>query len=615
MVKGPYMYIRTTDRGGMHAAGVTNLGANLHLLLLPALLVLFLGGCAASPVEQEGVTPPLLHSEMGTEPYAGVFSAREQCESAAAAYGEFLHTWLGAQQAAQYLDAGDGAGDFCFPETGIEEREQRLVRYLCAQACVYLQHEDTQQALQKVLRAQELNQEFIPAQLLRVEVAAAQGNTSGALAKIEQIYAAHPHLNRLNLHMNALHMEQQDFASAAEDLQRYLYIQPDAKAVLLELGRIQARQEDFSDATKTLQTLIDLAPDDPVAYFELGQVLEQRQKFRRALDLYRTAAQTLEHSVQEFEFLQAQLLLEQQEYAAAADVLRSSLAREESVPLRLLYGYALLHLEQYTAAVPELRSAAEGLEFNSMAWLWLGKALALQQQWYDAIAAFQQVDKGDPRTEALLHLAGLYHIVGYNQDAITTLDELLDLGVSDPIMYQHLSYLHMLEQNNSAAVAALEHGLEKYPGNVELNNHLGLLYATLKEYALALKHMEQVALQRPDDAEALNNLAYLYAETEQNLEDAVTLAQTALEQEPRAEFHDTLGWVYVKLGRYAEALEHLRRAHDMQPQNAQILEHLGDLYSAMGQKAQAGEAYFKAQEIHRHNEYLKDKSNPDSMER
>jgi len=597
----------------------------LQCWVLLAVLVLGVGGCAAPHMEHkdevrgevlEGVAP-VFRSEPGVEPYARVFNVREDCETAAVAYQEFLHTWLGTEQTAQYFDADDASGHFCAPKQEGRDGDERarLVHYLCAQACVHLQHEDTRLAQQCVLHALELNPGFLPAQLLRAEVMAAQGDAAAALAQIEQIYVALPHLNRLNLRMNTLHMQQQDYASAAQDLQRYLYVQPDAEVVLLQLGRIQAEQKKYAEATKTLQTLIDLAPDKPVAYFELGQVLEQRHEFSRALDIYRTAAHTLEQSVQEFEYLQAALLLEQHEYAAAADVLRSSLTREESVPLRLLYGYALLQLEQYAAAVPELRIAAEALEFNPMAWLWLGKALAIQQQWYDAIAAFQQVDEGDARPEALLHLAGLYHAVGYNLDAISALDELLDMGESDPILYQHLSYLHILEQNSPAALVALKNGVEKHPDNVELNYRLGLLYAMLGDHALALKYMEQVALQRPDDVEVLNNLAYLYAETEQNLEHAATLVQAALEQGSRAEFHDTLGWVYFKQGRYAVALEHLLQAHDMRPHDAQILQHLGDIYTAMGRKARAEEAYLKALELCNENENLQCKPNSDSTER
>lgn len=607
------MYLCATNTRRSHAFKGAALCACLQLLLLLAILLLGTGGCAAPRTKQGGLASKVPGSEIDAEYCTGAFNSREECENAAVVYQEFLHKWFGEQQATQYFATEDAAFYLCAPGKGDED--ERLLHRLCAQVWVNLQQEDVYQAQQYVLCALELKSDFPPAQLLSAEVEAAQGDTAEALVQFEQIFAAHPHLNRLHLRTSALHMEQQEYASAAEDLQRYLYEQPEAEAVLLQLGRIQAQQKHYADAIKTLQTLIDLSPDNPVAYFELGQVLEQQREFKRALDLYRTAAHTLEHSVQEFEYLQAKLLLEQHEFAAAADVLRSSLAREESVPLRLLYGFALLQLEQYAAAVPELRSAAEGLEFNSMAWLWLGKTLALQQQWYDAIAALQQVSEGDARSEALLHLAGLYHAVGYNQDAIAALDELLDRGVSDPILYQHLSYLHLMEQNNPSAVTALEHGVEKHPDSVELKYRLGQLYAMLGKNAAALKYMEQVVLERPDDATVLNDLAYLYAETEQNLEHALTMAQAALEQGARAEFHDTLGWVYFKLKRYAPALKHLRRAHDMRPHDAQILQHLGDLYTAMGQKTQAEKTYIKYLELRRDNMYLHDKPNPFSTER
>lgn len=376
--------------------------------------------------------------------------------------------------------------------------------------------------------------------------------------------------------------------SEAQDLQHYLNVQPDARVVLLRLGRIQADQKQFDEAAKTLQTLIEVAPEDPVAYFELGQVLENQHKYKCALDLYRNAAAILHDSIQEFEYLQAKLLLQRQEFAAAAKVLKKSLEREESVPLRLLYGYALLNMEEYAAAVPELRAAAEALEFNPMAWLWLGQALEQQQRWHDAIAAFQQVDQGEARTQALLHLAGLYHVVGYNQDAIQTLHELLDsAGVSDPLLYQYLSYLYTIEDENAAALAVLERGLEEYPESIELQYRLGLLHAMMDNHTAALKHMQIVAQQRPADIEVMNNLAYLYAQTGQNLEYAATLARTALNQEERAEFHDTLGWIYFKQRRYDEALIHLRKARDMRPDDPHILEHLARVYAARGEHNRA----------------------------
>lgn len=601
------MPLRAQDIAKVYAL----LSGFLPRFVFVAFLMYGTGGCVAVQgrvAEENSVESEVCEAPQASAMYGGVFHSQDQCDEAVGIYREFLYKFLGAHYAEQVLDSGE---PLCANADGGQKQDDVLVHYICAQACMYLKQNNNPQALLCVARALELNPTFIPAQLIRAEIAAAQDKVPEAISRLERIFVAHPYLNRLHLRMNALHMQQNDYVGAARDLQRYLYVEPDAQAVLLQLGRIQAQQKDFAAATKTLQTLIDLAPLEPVAYFELGQVLEQQSRYGRALNLYRTAAHTLEHSVQEFEFLQAELLLEQNEYAAAADVLRSSLTREDSVPLRLLYGYALLQMGEYTAAVPELRAAAEALEFNSMAWLWLGQALEHQKHWYDAIAAFQQVEEGAVHTGALLHLAGLYHMVDYNLDAIKAFDDLLARGLSDPILYQQLSNLHIQEHNYPDAVSALGQGIEKHPDNVELKYRLGLLYAMTGDYSAALEWMQQVERLRPDDPEVLNNLAYLYAETETNLEHAVTLVQTALEHESRAEFHDTLGWIYFKLGRYTAALNHLLRARDMRPPDAQILQHLGDVYAAVGQMAQAADAYAKSLEIDRDNIYLHNRLNLD----
>jgi Flp pilus assembly protein TadD len=192
--------------------------------------------------------------------------------------------------------------------------------------------------------------------------------------------------------------------------------------------------------------------------------------------------------------------------------------------------------------------------------------------------------------------------VGYNQDAIQTLHELLDsAGMTDPLLYQHLSYLYMIEDENAAALAVLERGLEEYPESIELHYRLGLLHAMLDNHAAALEYMQIVAQQRPADIEVMNNLAYLYAQTEQNLEYAATLARTALNQEERAEFHDTLGWIYFKQQRYDEALEHLRKARAMRPEDPQILEHLERVYAAEGKETRAADIRAEIEKISRNN--------------
>lgn len=536
-------------------------------------------------------------------------------DEAQTAYREFLLTWLGPEQILPYVSGAQ----ICANCTDRGAEPAVLACHHAARSYVNLGQGEYLQARTHIECALELQPDYLPARLLLAEVLQAEGDPAAALMQIEEVFAAYPDLIRLHLRMSMLYMEQQDYARAARELQRFLYVQPETEAVLLQLGRIQKRQQHWSEAEKTFQTLIDLAPNDPHAYFELGQVLEQQEYFTRALNLYRSAAATLGDNRLEFEYLQAQLLLNLEDHAAAANILRTALAQQENAPMRLMYGYSLLRQGEYAEAVPELRAAAEALEFSGLAWHWLGEAHERQQQWYAAMAAFQQIDPEQQEyVSALLHLAGLYHVVGYNQDATAALEAVLEGGIVAPadaaldpsfrpFIYQKLSYLYLLEQDTPAAEDALLRGLNLYPDDGNLAYHLGLLYAVSGDHPAAVRYLEQVVRLQPEHAEALNNLAFLYAQSGQQLERAVDLVQRALRLEQRAAYYDTLGWIYFKLERYAAALEQLQQAHLLLPDDAQILEHLGDVHAAMHHPEQARAAYLEALRIQPDNNELKQK--------
>ena len=583
------------------------------------LLLVLLWGCSAPKGGTGGAFKGTLCED--------IYMSQQECEEAQAAYEEFLLTWLGPEQALPYVsDAQICAGcTLQFVEPSV------LASHHAARSCLNLLRDEYSQARKHIERALKLQHDYLPARLLLAEVLLAEGKPAAALKQIEEVFAAYPELIRLHLRMSMLHMEQQDYARATHELQRFLYVQPEAEAVLLQLGRIQQRQQLWSEAEKTFQTLIDLAPDEPLAYFELGQVLEQQEYFTRALNLYRNAAAVFADNRLEFEYLQAQLLLNLEEYAEAADVMQTALAQQDNAAMQLLYGYALLRQGAYVEAVPELRAAAETLEFSGLAWHWLGEVHERLQQWYAAIAAFQQIDSEQQEySSALLHLAGLYHVVGYNQDAITALEGVLKKGIStqsnssssqpldspssfiasNSIIYQKLSYLYLLERNTSAAEDTLLRGLDLYPDDENLAYHLGLLYAVSGDHPAAVHYLEQVVRVQPEHAEALNNLAFLYAQSGQQLDRAAALVQRALLLEQKAAYYDTLGWIYFKQKRYAAALEQIQQAHLLLPDDAQILEHLGDVLAAMQHPERARAAYLEALNIQPDNNKLRQKLNP-----
>ncbi len=581
------------------------------------LLLISLCGCS---LYKDGIEGKLLCGD--------IYKSAQGCEEAQDAYKEFLLAWLGPELALAYV----GDPQICTNCAEKRAETSMLVYHHAASSCVNLLHNEYAQARIHMKSALKLQPDYVPAQLLLAEVMRAQEGPAAALAQIKKILAVEPSLTRLHLRKSMLHMEQQDYARAASDLKYFLNTYPDTKEVLLQLGRIQQRQQLWSEAEKTFQTLIDLAPDEPLAYLELGQVLEQQEYFTRALSLYRNAAAKFDESRLEFDYMQAQLLLNMEDYVEAVNVLRTAIAQHKNASiwpsLQLLYGYSLLRLEEYAAAVPELRAAAEELEFNGRAWHWLGEAHERQQQWYAAIASFQQINpEQQEHTSALLHLAGLYHVVGYNQDTITALETVLEKGTIAPtidsplgsvllsaVVYQKLSYLYLLEQNTSAAEGVLLRGLELYPDDENLAYHLGLLYAVSGNYPAAIHYLEQVVRVQPEHAEALNNLAFIYAQSSKQLKRAADMAQRALRLEQRAAYYDTLGWIYFKQQRYTAALEQIQQAHLLQADDAQILEHLGDVYAAMHQMEQARVAYLKALHIQPDNSQLLEKLNLECQE-
>lgn len=600
------------------------------------LLLVLLWGCS---VPKGGADARLTDEKDSRAACEGIFMSQQKCEEAQAAYREFLLTWLGPEQASPYVSNAQDCTNY------VEKCAEPSVQayHHAARACMNLVVSEYPQAHSHIELALKLQPEYLPARLLLAEVLHTEGKPAAALTQIEEVFAAHPYLARLHLRMSMLHMEQQDYARAARDLQSFLHVQPEAETVLLQLGRIQQRQQLWSEAEKTFQTLIDLAPDEPLAYFELGQVLEQQENFTRALSLYRSAAAQLGENRLEFEYLQAQLLLNLKNYAAAADVLQAALTQQDDTPtlssiwpsIQLLYGYSLLRQGEYVEAVPELRAAAEGLEFNGLAWHWLGEAHEHQEQWYAAMAAFQQIDSEQQEyASALLHLAGLYHVVGYNQDASAALEALLEHGINTPssppssqagsstpnpiqrssIIYQKLGYLYLLQQNTLAAEDALLRGLELYPEDENLAYHLGLLYAVSGDHPAAMRYLEQVVRVQPEHAEALNNLAFIYAQSGKQLERAADMAQRALLLEQRAAYYDTLGWIYFKQERYPAALEQIQQAHLLQPDDVQILEHLGDVHAAMHHPELARAAYLEALHIQPDNNQLRLKLNLESRE-
>jgi tetratricopeptide (TPR) repeat protein len=110
----------------------------------------------------------------------------------------------------------------------------------------------------------------------------------------------------------------------------------------------------------------------------------------------------------------------------------------------------------------------------------------------------------------------------------------------------------------------------------------------------------------PENADALNALGYTLTDQTDRHEEALVLIEKALSIKPdEAAFIDSMGWVQYRLNNYEEALVHLRRALELF-QNDEVAAHLGEVLWVTGEEEEAVRVWQEALELAPDSEILKD---------
>ncbi|MBN2645301.1 MAG: tetratricopeptide repeat protein [Desulfuromonadaceae bacterium] len=462
-----------------------------------------------------------------------------------------------------------------------------------AQASVLLElerHEDARAALRQ---ARQLAPDDLAAQLLQADLLYSEDRIDEAIDAFKNVAERYPEQDEILFHICRLQVELKRYDQAVETLERVLERSPESSRALLELARVEQLREHWSSAIKDYQTLIALEPDAVRPYLELGHLLETRHRLDEALALYQRASVAVEDDAGHFVRLQAMVLIQLERLQDARQLVEAALVDNDEVQTRLLYGFILLELRHFAAAEAIFREiVALPKELNNQIWLWLGRSLEGQQQWQQALAAYQQAED-DPvfRLEVLLHLVGLYQQLGRYDEAIASVESLLASGKLDKILFRQLYALCLMNEQPEKALKALERGLEQYPDEADFYYDQGVFYTLHHQFPQAVSALLRAIDKNPDHAAALNHLAYLYAESGEMLHAALDMAEAAVQLDGQGAYVDTLGWVYYKLGKLVQARHYLEQAHQLLPDDSEIREHLGDVYAALGLSDMARSAY------------------------
>lgn len=218
-----------------------------------------------------------------------------------------------------------------------------------------------------------------------------------------------------------------------------------------------------------------------------------------------------------------------------------------------------------------------------------------QQNWDQAIAAYQSIDEKSPaHLTALLRIASVYTNSEQYDKARAAFDDATRAYPDDPeSWYEKAEFLRAGVEDYDASIKAYDKAIALMKPSVpetywSMYLARGLCYEFTKRPDEAIADYQKALALQPDHPEALNTLAYAWAEKGVNLDQAEKMTLQALAQDPEApHILDTLGWVFFKKKEMQKALPLLEHASSMMAYDTTVNSHLGDVYDALGRHREA----------------------------
>jgi tetratricopeptide (TPR) repeat protein len=227
------------------------------------------------------------------------------------------------------------------------------------------------------------------------------------------------------------------------------------------------------------------------------------------------------------------------------------------------------------------------------AFLLIGDVLAAQENYAEAIVAYEEVPADSPLApDAGLRIAQALHVEGRHEEAYARLDALAEAAPEridalvqlGDLLRREEAYLRA-EEAYSRAVARIG---QPQPEHWTLFYARGITYERTKRWTEAEEDFLLALELQPEQPFVLNYLGYSWVDMGLHLDQARGMLERAVEIRPRDGFIvDSLGWVHYRLGEYDEAVEALERAIELEPGDPVINDHLGDAYWRVGREREA----------------------------
>lgn len=387
--------------------------------------------------------------------------------------------------------------------------------------------------------------------LMRTWIAAARGDTDGALAQLAPLALVNGMKPLYGLHSGLINeLAGRSEAAAA----RYAELSgPDAPLRIVQVVGSFYERTGRRDAARSLYLAFrDRDPDSAVAdplLAALDAGGTQPPVIASAADGMAEAlfdiASALQHdAARDHSLLYAQLALH----------LRPDLGLA-----RLLVADLLADRPDASDAVAAYRALSSHPVLGRMARQRLADTLAEQNRTDEAIAILKQLDAERPdQTRAIVRLGDIYRTAKRWDEAVSVYSEALSrIGTPEerhwPILYAR-----------------------------------GIANERTNRWPEAEADFKAALVLRPEEPFVLNYLGYSWIDRGLHLAEAKRMVERAVELRPRDGYIvDSLGWALYRLGDIEGAVTTLERAVELKSLDATINDHLGDAYWRAGRRNEA----------------------------
>jgi tetratricopeptide (TPR) repeat protein len=364
---------------------------------------------------------------------------------------------------------------------------------------------------------------------------------------------------------------------------------------------LAANQGEFQRALSETEEALKLQPDWNRARMLQAQVMAQMGDSAAAGDMIRRALKRDPDNTR-LRLIYSQFLIKAGDIEGARRELAYVVAREPgNQDARFGLGLALIDLGQLDAARREFARLATSEKWRVQAYFYLGLVDARKGRLSEAVGWFDRVTTGPTEFDARVNTITALISLGRLKDARTRLADVRKRFPNESVRL-YLLEAELLSKNRDYedAFNLLTEALEEMPGQTDLLYARALVAENLDRFEVLEADLRQVLAKNPDDPNALNALGYTLAERGERLDEAKGYLDRAIRLKPDdPAILDSYGWLQYRLGNYPKALEYLRRAY-AKVQDPEIASHLVEVLMESGKRQEARkilrEAWKKAPE-------------------